>query len=69
MITVIFAAELKDAPVKVNAADPGYVATDLNQHQGPRTVEQGATIAVRLATLPADGPTGGYFDEDGIVPW
>lgn len=69
MITVIFAAELKDTPVKVNAADPGYVATDLNQHQGPRTVEQGATIAVRLATLPADGPTGGYFDEDGIVPW
>ncbi len=69
MFTVILAAELKDTPIKVNAADPGYTATDLNQHQGPRTVEQGATAAVRLATLPADGPTGGYFDEDGAVPW
>ena len=69
MITVLFAAELKDTPIKVNAADPGYTATDLNQHSGPRTVQQGATAAVRLATLPADGPTGGYFDEDGVVPW
>ncbi len=69
MITVIFAAELNDTAIKVNAADPGYTATDLNQHSGPRTVQQGATIAVRMATLPADGPTGGYFDEDGVVPW
>lgn len=69
MITVIFAAELKDTPIKVNAADPGFTSTDLNQHRGTRTVEQGATAAVRLATLPADGPTGGYFDEDGAVPW
>ncbi len=69
MLTVIFAAELKDTAIKVNAADPGYVATDLNQHSGPRTVAQGATAPVRLATLPADGPTGGYFDEDGAVPW
>lgn len=69
MVTVIFAAELKEAGIKVNAADPGYTATDLNQHSGPRTVEQGATVAVHLATLPADGPTGGYFDEDGLVPW
>lgn len=69
MMTVIFAAELKDTPIKVNAADPGFTATDLNQHRGTRTVEQGATAAVRLATLPADGPTGGYFDEDGVVPW
>ena len=69
MMTVIFAAELKDTPIKVNAADPGYTATDLNQNSGPRTVEQGATAAVHLATLPADGPTGGYFDEDGVVPW
>jgi len=69
MITVIFAADLKDTRIKVNAADPGFTATDLNQHRGNRTVEQGATAAVRLATLPADGPTGGYFDEDGVVPW
>ena len=69
MMTVVFAAELKDTSIKVNAADPGYTATDLNQNSGPRTVEQGATAAVRLATLPGDGPTGGYFDEDGPVPW
>ena len=69
MMTVIFAAELNDTSIKVNAADPGYVATDLNQHRGGRTVEQGATVVVRLATLPAEGPTGGYFDEDGVVPW
>ena len=69
MITVILAAELKDTPIKVNAADPGFTATDLNQHRGTRTVQQGAVAAVRLATLPADGPTGGYFDEGGIVPW
>ncbi len=69
MVTVLFAAELKDTGIKVNAADPGYTATDLNQNSGPRTVAQGATAAVRLALLPADGPTGGYFDEDGTVPW
>ena len=68
-ITVIFAAELKDTPIKVNAADPGYVATDINGNSGPRTVTQGATAAVHLATLPADGPTGGYFNEDGPLPW
>jgi NAD(P)-dependent dehydrogenase (short-subunit alcohol dehydrogenase family) len=68
-ITVQFAAELKPAGIKVNAADPGYTATDMNKHQGFRTVEQGATAAVRLATLAADGPTGGYFDENGPLPW
>ena len=68
-LTVQFANELRDTPIKVNAADPGYVATDLNQHRGYRTVQQGATAPVRLATLPADGPTGSYFDEEGVVPW
>ena len=68
-ITVQFAHELRETPIKVNAADPGYVATDMNRHQGVRSVEQGAATPVRLATLPADGPTGGYFDDDGPVPW
>ena len=67
--TIQLAHELRDTPIKVNSADPGYVATDLNHHTGTRTVEQGARIAVELATLPADGPTGGFFDEDGVVPW
>lgn len=69
MLTVIWADQLKDTPIKVNSADPGYTATDLNGNSGPRSVEQAATAAVRLATLPADGPTGGFFDETGVVPW
>ncbi|MEH2386785.1 MAG: SDR family oxidoreductase [Nostoc sp.] len=68
-ITVLLAAELKDTSIKVNAADPGFTATDLNQHQGYRTVEQGAIAAVRLASLPDDGSSGGFFDENGVVPW
>jgi NAD(P)-dependent dehydrogenase (short-subunit alcohol dehydrogenase family) len=68
-ITVAFAKELKDTAIKVNAADPGYCATDLNGHSGPRSATQGAEIAVRLATLPVDGPTCGFFDENGAVPW
>jgi NAD(P)-dependent dehydrogenase (short-subunit alcohol dehydrogenase family) len=43
--------------------------TVLNSHQGIHSVEQGARAAVRLATLPADGPTGGFFDVDGPLPW
>ena len=68
-ITVEFATELRSTPIKVNAVNPGYVATDLNQHRGDRSVQQGAIAPVRLATLPADGPTGGFFDENGMVPW
>jgi NAD(P)-dependent dehydrogenase (short-subunit alcohol dehydrogenase family) len=68
-VTVAFAKEFRETPIKINAACPGYVATDLNGNSGTRTVEQGATIALRLATLPADGPSGGYFNEDGPLPW
>ena len=68
-ITVQFAYELRDTPIKVNAADPGYVATDMNRNQGVRSVEQGAATPVRLALLPPDGPTGGYFNDDGPLPW
>lgn len=68
-LTVLLAAELKDTPIKINAADPGFTATDINQYQGYRTVEQGAIAAVRLATLPDDGSSGGFFDENGVVPW
>jgi NAD(P)-dependent dehydrogenase (short-subunit alcohol dehydrogenase family) len=67
--TVMLAAELKDTAIKVNSADPGFTATDLNGHRGYKTVEQGAAIITQLATLPADGATGGYFDDQGMVPW
>jgi NAD(P)-dependent dehydrogenase (short-subunit alcohol dehydrogenase family) len=69
MLTVILAAELAGTAIKVNAADPGYTATDLNQNMGTQTVAEGTDAIVRLATLGADGPTGGYFDRHGVVPW
>lgn len=68
-LTIILAKEFKNSPLKINAADPGYTATDLNRHTGYRSVEQAAGIVVRLATLPEEGPTGGFFDENGEVPW
>ena len=55
--------------IRINAVDPGYTATDLNGHRGTQTVEQGAEIIVRMATMKPDGPTGGYFDAAGPVPW
>ncbi len=69
MFTVILAHQLKDTKIKVNSADPGYTATDLNQNSGPKTVAEGASIIFDLATLPDDGATGGYFDDQGVVPW
>jgi NAD(P)-dependent dehydrogenase (short-subunit alcohol dehydrogenase family) len=68
-ITVAYAKELRAAGIKVNAADPGFTATDFNNHRGYRTVKQAAVVVVRLATLAADGPTGTFQDENGLVPW
>jgi NAD(P)-dependent dehydrogenase (short-subunit alcohol dehydrogenase family) len=68
-VTVAYAKELREAGIKVNAADPGFTATDLNSHRGYRTVDQGAAIAVRLATLGPDGPTGTFQDENDTIPW
>jgi len=68
-VMVQYAKELKDTNILVNLACPGFVATDLNGFRGHRTPEQGAAIAIRLATLPDDGPTGGYFDDAGPIPW
>jgi NAD(P)-dependent dehydrogenase (short-subunit alcohol dehydrogenase family) len=68
-VTVAYAKELRESGIKVNAADPGFTATDLNQHRGYRTVEQAAAVVVRLATLGPDGPTGTFQDENGTVPW
>jgi NAD(P)-dependent dehydrogenase (short-subunit alcohol dehydrogenase family) len=69
MMTVVASASLKSKNFKVNSVCPGYVATDINEHQGYRTVEQGAAIIVKMATLDKDGPTGGYFNDEGVVPW
>ncbi|MFE3228934.1 SDR family oxidoreductase [Nocardia sp. NPDC059228] len=75
MVTVLYSLELKDTPIKVNAANPGYTATDLNANSGFRTAEQGAEPSVHLATLPADGPTGTFWghiwgrEEYGRIEW
>jgi len=78
MVTAMYAKELRETPIKVNAANPGYTATDLNHHSGFRTPEQAAAVSVHLATLPADGPSGllwGHLwtaaggDNNGVLPW
>ncbi|ROQ35973.1 NAD(P)-dependent dehydrogenase (short-subunit alcohol dehydrogenase family) [Streptomyces sp. PanSC19] len=68
-VTLQYARELSGTNVLINVGCPGYVATDLNGFRGVRTPEQGAAIAIKLATLPDDGPTGRFFDDAGIVPW
>jgi NAD(P)-dependent dehydrogenase (short-subunit alcohol dehydrogenase family) len=78
MVTAMYAKELRDTPIKVNAANPGFTATDFNSHRGFRSAAEGAEPSVYLATLPDDGPngihwgyiwagdgTGGY----GVIPW
>ncbi|MEU4550721.1 SDR family oxidoreductase [Micromonospora violae] len=76
MLTAMYAKELRDTRIKVNAANPGYCATDFNGNSGFRTAEQGAEVSVHLATLPADGPNGLLwgFQMDagggyGVLPW
>lgn len=68
-LTIQYAEELAGTNIKINNGCPGYVATDLNGFQGTSTPQQGAAIAIKLATLPDDGATGGLFDDVGPVPW
>jgi NAD(P)-dependent dehydrogenase (short-subunit alcohol dehydrogenase family) len=68
-VTVQYAKALKDTAIKVNAVCPGYCDTDLNNHNGVRPPAQGARIAVAMATLGDDGPTGGFYDDDGVIAW
>ena len=66
-LTVQYAKALPG--IRVNAVDPGYTATDLNRNSGTQTVTEGTDAMVRLATIGPDGPTGGFFDRHGTVPW
>jgi NAD(P)-dependent dehydrogenase (short-subunit alcohol dehydrogenase family) len=68
-VTIAFAKELRQTAIKVNAANPGFTATDLNGHRGLNTVAQGAAPIVELATLGDDGPTGCFLGPDGPEPW
>jgi NAD(P)-dependent dehydrogenase (short-subunit alcohol dehydrogenase family) len=67
MLTTQYARSWPD--VKVNAADPGYTATDFNGHSGPQTVTEGTDAIVALASIGADGPTGVFRDRHGAVAW
>jgi NAD(P)-dependent dehydrogenase (short-subunit alcohol dehydrogenase family) len=68
-VMVQYVKELADTNILINAANPGFCATDLNGFRGYRTPQQGAATAIRLAALPDGGPTGGFFEDEGEVPW
>ncbi|GAA2681373.1 MULTISPECIES: SDR family oxidoreductase [Actinosynnema] len=68
-VTVQYARQLANTNILVNAACPGLVATDFTGFQAPRTPEQGATTAIHLATLPNNGPSGTFSDDEGPLPW
>ncbi|PSK94043.1 SDR family oxidoreductase [Taibaiella chishuiensis] len=67
--TVTLAHELKQTAFKVNAVNPGFTATDMNQHQGIIGVEEAAAVVIRYALLDAEGPTGLFFSDYGATPW
>ncbi|WP_433242942.1 SDR family oxidoreductase [Streptosporangium sp. CA-135522] len=67
MITVQYAKAFPN--MRINAVEPGFTKTELNGNTGVQTVEQGAEIIVRMAQVDPDGPTGGYFDVEGTLPW
>lgn len=67
MITVQYAKALP--AMRINAVEPGFTKTDLNGNTGIQTVEEGAEIVVRMAQVGPDGPSGGYFDLTGPLPW
>ncbi|MFD8813542.1 SDR family oxidoreductase [Streptomyces sp. NPDC059627] len=68
-VTVQYARQFAGTNILINAACPGLVASDFTDFHGPRTPEQGAATPIRLATLPDDGPTGSFFEDDGVIPW
>jgi NAD(P)-dependent dehydrogenase (short-subunit alcohol dehydrogenase family) len=67
MITVQYAKAFPN--MRINAVEPGFTKTDLNGNTGAQTVQEGAEIIVRMAQVGRDGPTGGYFDAHGSIPW
>ncbi|HEY0540531.1 MAG TPA: SDR family NAD(P)-dependent oxidoreductase [Actinoallomurus sp.] len=70
VVNVITVQYAKAFPaMRINAVEPGFTKTDLNANTGVQTVEEGAEIIVRMAQVGSDGPTGGYFDAEGTLPW
>ena len=69
MMTAQLASELRETPIKVNAVNPGYTATDINANSGTQTVEEGAAEIVRQSLAPDSAPTGGFVQTGGSIPW
>ena len=69
VLTRVLAAELQGENVLVNSVDPGYVRSDMGGSNAARSLEQGADTAVWLATLPDNGPSGGFFRDRRPVEW
>lgn len=67
--TIHLAHELRNTKIKVNSAHPGWVKTDMGGEGAQMEIVDGAKTSVRLATLPENGPTGGYFHMDDALPW
>ena len=69
MFTIHLAHELAGTKIKVNSAHPGWVKTDMGSDAAPMEIPEGAKTSVTLATLPEDGPTGGFFHLGETLPW
>ena len=67
--TIHLAIELKDTNIKVNSGHPGWVKTELGGPNAPMEVEESYKTSLRLATLDDEGPSGGLFHENDIIPW
>jgi NAD(P)-dependent dehydrogenase (short-subunit alcohol dehydrogenase family) len=68
-VTALLAKALRGDGIKVNSMCPGWTQTDMGGADAPNTPEQAALLALSLATLPADGATGQFFNESGLVQW
>jgi NAD(P)-dependent dehydrogenase (short-subunit alcohol dehydrogenase family) len=68
-LTRILAATYRGQGILANSVDPGWVRTDMGGPSAPRSVEEGADTIVWLATLPDNGPTGGFFHDQRPVEW
>jgi NAD(P)-dependent dehydrogenase (short-subunit alcohol dehydrogenase family) len=69
VLTRVVANEVRGQNIKVNSASPGWVRSDMGGTHAPRSLEQGAATVVWLATLPDDGPSGGFYRDQKVVPW
>lgn len=69
MFTILLARELRGSAIKVNSAHPGWVQTAMGGQNAPLSPSEGAHTSVWLATLPDDGPTGGFFHKQDALPW